>query len=614
MNIWARGGLGNQILEYFFGIAYAKYYNKKFRLYFSTKPAPSFANVFHVEDYPKINELFKFNHEILVRNNKYKKFCYWHSKFIDIYFEQRENILGNQIKPKFKRDIKNKYTVLHVRGTDKMNSAESLKVYRPLVNKAKSFNLPIKIVTDDPELSNLISKSCGIEFKNSNNTVHEDWLTILNAEKIVSVYSTFAYSILLIDPLKEYIIPDYRSSSDQYLYSANEYRALSQMMKYCPNLQILDSHNLAFSYSKSPYLKSSKAITPIELINLIFSKGYISNDEGSFLEKKLKEIPISKDQKSILLKILNMIMNPLLPRWVPLTVKAEEIKYRYHFRQKIFSNANNLFQNRFSPTHFLFRGVELIRIYISFLNYKQMTQSTRQTLMSNKKDLKANINLCEKLDKNGYLLINNFLNTENLENFQKLMHKKSKELNFLVNHNSKGIRKELIRYFLNSEIINLLSLTSGYPTNKVRDQIIKNISCKKSKFIFNNSSREPKLNFSSFYQSFSFYYFPQVPVDDKENLTFIKHSHIPSLSRMRYEFEKSIQENMVKKQKTLDFVDYFSSGIENQNLPKDQLFIKNNSLLIINNFGFVCEDKLDISEKIFIEGKINHDSPILFNN
>ena len=83
---------------------------------------------------------------------------------------------------------------------------------------------------------------------------------------------------------------------------------------------------------------------------------------------------------------------------------------------------------------------------------------------------------------------------------------------------------------------------------------------------------------------------------------------------MRYEFEKSIQQNMVKKQKNLDFLKYLSSGIENQSFLRDKLVIQNNSLIIINNFGLIFENNLDFSKQIFIEGKIDHNSPILFKN
>ena len=86
MKVWARGGLGNQILEYFFGISYAIKKNKTFSLHFSTKPPKKSDLVFHNQSVPLIQNLFYLDRKINLSDKKINKTIYWDPKLIDCFF------------------------------------------------------------------------------------------------------------------------------------------------------------------------------------------------------------------------------------------------------------------------------------------------------------------------------------------------------------------------------------------------------------------------------------------------------------------------------------------------------------------------------------------------
>ena len=86
MKVWARGGLGNQILEYFFGISYAIKKNKTFTLHFSTPPPKKSDLVFHNQSLPMIQNLFYLDRKINLSEKKIKKTVYWDTNLIDCFF------------------------------------------------------------------------------------------------------------------------------------------------------------------------------------------------------------------------------------------------------------------------------------------------------------------------------------------------------------------------------------------------------------------------------------------------------------------------------------------------------------------------------------------------
>ena len=72
-------------------------------------------------------------------------------------------MLGNIIRPKYNILSSQEYSVIHIRGTDKTQS-QVLDLYKPLIYGALSYELPIKIVTDDQQLSLYISKHFGVKY------------------------------------------------------------------------------------------------------------------------------------------------------------------------------------------------------------------------------------------------------------------------------------------------------------------------------------------------------------------------------------------------------------------------------------------------------------------
>ena len=143
MKVWARGGLGNQILEYFFGISYAIKNNKSFTLHFSTPPPKKSDLVFHNQSLPMIQNLFYLDRKINLSEKKIKKTVYWDTNLIDCFFSLDKSILNSFIKPNFSnKKVLKKYCALHIRGTDK-TLQDTEELYDPLIEKAKQSKYPI---------------------------------------------------------------------------------------------------------------------------------------------------------------------------------------------------------------------------------------------------------------------------------------------------------------------------------------------------------------------------------------------------------------------------------------------------------------------------------------
>ena len=237
IEIWARGGLGNQILEYLFGIASALDKGNTYKLHFSSRAPDERDNIFHKQGKVTVLDLFDIDSDI--SSEVIKKLCYWDENFIAKYFKYRSIILKDTCVQNLRLGI---VVIKICRNScaEPINVDEAYKLYDKLFYSAKIDGLLIKIITDDLQLSGeLINRHRLPENCIHKGSMIEDWLQILFAEHVYSIYSTFSYCSLLINPYKHYTISSFEDSSNSYKHVENEFRVLCELQKYCPNLSFI---------------------------------------------------------------------------------------------------------------------------------------------------------------------------------------------------------------------------------------------------------------------------------------------------------------------------------------------------------------------------------------
>ncbi len=616
MDIYARGGLGAQILEFFLGLAYAVNNNKDYNLIFSSKPPPKNSKTLHVQDKPTILDLFSFNKDIEIRNNTYKKLCYWHTGYIDNFFRCRYQLLGKIIYPKYSLKVGQGYTAIHIRGAEKIQG-DPLEVYKPLIYEALSYGLPIKVVTDDIQLSSYITNHFNIRYTPKRTLEIEDWLTVLYAENVLAIYSTFSYSTLLIDPLKNFVVLNYRQGSLHYKYAANEYRAITQFMKFCPNLRLTNSTR---TQPRTNYIHPRPNVLPAtngDIVKIISSNGCISDKEEIAIKATLDDLQQNQCDQEVLFELNNLIMKPYLPQWAPMILLKKQqkllnlIRKTYLTRKKDFALDDNI------PVHYFFRGFHLLRSYVAHLNHISTTKKTRQTLQ-----LKSTLNnsifsAAKELDSKGLLIIPNFLQSQqaddiratlsSLSHFGSLSKTKTSLLNSEILSNS------ILKIFLSNDIAKLLSYLSGYPLSLVLRQLIQNTFLQKVIIHPDRHDIQSVLHSDTFFPAFKFWYFPDKVNEDEGPFNYVRMSHIPSCQRMEYESNQS-KDSALHRNKSIS-IDHMEGSFrisDNEvmafGLSRENIKVLPNTLVIANVFGYHARGySKKMTSRIAIHGSLRSD-------
>ena len=533
MEIWARGGLGNQILEYYFGISYAIKNNKNFSLFFSTKPPKKSDLVFHNQTSTMIQNLFYLDRKINLSDKKLRKTLYWDPKLIDCFFALDKKLLGDYIRPKFSKNKSiNKYTALHIRGTDK-TIKDTEELYDPLIEKAKLGKYPIKIVTDDNQLALHLSKRHGIFYELSNRSVYDDWLSLYFASEIFSIYSTFSYSTLLLQPDKRYVIPSFENAYKFYKHADKEYLALSQFLPYCENLEILgyskyESNNISYLNSQifrknqiSNLIKENKSLSHFEKFEII---NIINNSNQSNLLNKLNKIicnPI------VIFNGLNNYNNRIL----------------IFFKRYIFFNKFKNLSYQEIPIFYLLRNFFVFRIYIKYKSYSKNKLLLRKQFRNkiNNNELKIRIDKYnEILEKKGILKLDNIGNLSIIfSKYFNRLNDSNRKINIISNILLR--LKFLIIIIKNRSLRYIFCSLLGIDYFDLFYRII----LKENKF--QNNSGELNINFTQSNRikllGYSLVYISKQDENLESIIKYIKYSHILSKNRLEiadYCFLKNI--------------------------------------------------------------------------
>lgn len=614
--IWGRGGLGNQILEYLLGIGWAISEGQDISLNFSSHSPSASDNVYHKQEDISFRELFKCNHDINISRKEIKKLCYWDEKFIAPFFENRNKIFAEHFIPKFSLNQNNtdEYSAIHVRGTDKCLD-EAFRLYDRLFYAAKLKGLDIKIVTDDMNLSSQLADRHSISRdKIEKNSLSEDWLTLARSNHIFSIYSTFSYSILLIDPNKKYTISSYPDSKSSYKYVGNEYRVICELQKYCKHLSILGGANISQSQAKRVETIEDSQIKAIEE-SLRVCK-FIDDEMRSILAKNL----VIKDIKrlpELIEKIISYADSPSLPEWH--LNKAKKVERREEIKELIFGGAKSLDGVNF-PIHMVEKGLIHARDLIARRICDETKAQTRKQLqnISNKFINPKNI---RELDEEGVLVIPNFLESEKhecltneLSEYQKLqmgtLSRKKKSLIYTWNKESLAYSLVFSKHFRD-----MLAYMSGYDKTTTSKMIINNTFFQDVDVDPDSNDIQTVLHCDTYFSAFKFWYFPDDVNEDQSPFSYCRKSHKLSKSRMIFNYQSTLdvlcdRNKAISKDHREGSFRVTDREIHDLESKREKICVNGNSLVIANVMGFHARSvgQLRIRRRA-IHGSLRHINP-----
>ena len=591
INIWARGGLGNQIIEYAVGIGFAIKNDLEYELFFSSINPRKEDNVFHNQEKADVTKLFLFKKSIKINPKFIKKTNYWNTSLIDNYFNIGIKEISAHMKPLFQNNENSNYIALHIRGTDKILS-DTNSLYDPLIEEAKKLKLKIKIITDDFKLSSYLALRHGIEFKNSSNSAIEDWLLINNAKHIFSIYSTFSYSTLFLNPDREYTMTNYKISSEFYKNADNEYLAINQLLPYCKNLELIPIQKKIKTFSKS-----RDNLDNIEnLIKIIDSSNSINNKDLNKLRELFKNSKNNFD-KEFIENVLQIIYSPEQP----FTGLDNFLFKLYLFIQKKITKKYNKYNslNQIPLTYHL-RGIYPILSYINNIESSKYNALFLPT--KSNKNINSEI---EAFKEKGFLKINNFLNKNNLKELKKLCNSSS----MIKKIDSKN-KLSIFNSFLNINIafekydeinfIKLLSIFIGIKETEIKKQLKENLF-KSSKI--EKSKNQLFISDTNFSAYRLFYFFDCKNLENYE-FFYAKYSNFFNPERLLQEKNNYLQyyktiKNYKNKKSMYSPKKLSLKQIKEYSFKSKKIQLQPNTILLINAYGYYRKPNLDISESSF---------------
>ena len=599
LEIWGRGGLGNQVIEYLYGIAEAVDQKRDYKLFFSGKQPDERFKITHIEEKPTVDQILEFNRNIQCDLLQVKKVCYWDPHLTNLYFKHYQEIWSNHVKEKKCTNISEQYTAIHVRGTDKMKNIElANKLYDELFYLAKASNLPIKIATDDKIIAKHLCDRHNIELTDDGNNAVEDWIMLAGANHVFSIYSTFAYSILLVNPNIKYTIASYDNSYESYNYVDNEFLVLCQLQKYCRNLNILTCQSTEKEQDKG--LVNCKMLNQEEM-------------------KDLQELSTNtKDIEKTINDICEFVSKPILPLW-------HKDEYAQNKTQKelkqYFNSANkNLYYKNLNISLFE-RGLYRSRQILSHCIHDQTSKITRRDC-----NLASNRGLTSKfqpiLDREGVVTIPNFLPKDLFDKVREeldLREKKnigslSKNQASIIcgdNFNGTAIRQ----IFLSKEFSNLIAYMTGYPLDTTSEFLKANTFFQKVEVAPKHNDIQTILHSDTFFPAFKFWYFPMKVNEDDSPFAYCKGTHIISKKRQELDNENVLDAILERgKGISIDHKEGSFRSTENEitqlGSKREKICNSENTLIIANVFGYHARSFAEkTTSRISVHGSLRYTNP-----
>jgi hypothetical protein len=217
--------MGMQIFEVFAGLP-ERHDTDQITVNTGEGDDPSFHN--------RLYDLFETNLNIHERLG-FEKQKSWRPDAIDTMFKNRKKCLSVlRLKPSPHVEMEK---VVHVRGKDKM-VASPAAIRQKVLEFSKDGD--IHILSDDVKMSGALSMHLelyGVKHSVSEQSDVEDWHSILYADKVLGVLSTFTLSTLLVNPDKDITLFGKEYNDGSYSLSDEDYEAAERILHWCPNVR-----------------------------------------------------------------------------------------------------------------------------------------------------------------------------------------------------------------------------------------------------------------------------------------------------------------------------------------------------------------------------------------
>ena len=598
-DIWARGGLGNQVIEYLYGIAEAIESGKTYQLLFSGKTPDKIYNVRHIEENPTVDQLFGFTQAIRVDRNKVRKTCYWDPHLTDLYFKHYDEIWARHVIPTERNRTSEEYVAIHVRGTDKMNERKHAnKLYDDLFVLAKLNCLPVRIATDDCELAKYLCDRHGIAWEYTGNNAIQDWRLLEESVHIYSIYSTFAYSVLLVKPNIGYTVASYANSYELYEYVDNEFLVLCQLQKYCQNLSLLPSRNKCFKHDIG--LDQCKMLS-VRDIRDIASLSKMTGDVNRAINT-----------------ICTNASKPDLPDWY---IDGSAQQERLQNLISYFSSGDKNLYYSHIPVSIFEKGFYQSRQVLSHSIHKKNVESIR----SNEKSYftSGSVNeYCQVLDKEGVVIFPNFLGDSLFKRVrQELEVKENENIGSLSKNkssllSSKEFKESAVsKVFLSKEFAAFIAYLTGYPFETTQKMLCESTFFQKVIVSPGRSDVQTILHSDTFFPAFKFWYFPREVGQADSPFSYCKGTHLLTAERLVFDYKNALDAILDRsKGISIDHREGSFRATDNEIIQlssrRSKICSPENTLVIANVFGYHARSFAEKStSRISIHGSLRYTNP-----
>lgn len=606
VNIYARGGLGNLIIEYLYGIAVAIEYNLNYELFLSTHRQVD-PNVNHHNTLTEIDRVIKFRNKIN-NDNGWKKLPYWIPKYTDIYFKNFKTVWDQHAKLLLEERKVSDYAAIHVRGTDKLRDKKNeAKLYDELFYRAKCTNLDIKIATDDTKLTMYLCKRHAIKYEHIARSVYEDWRTLFEATHIFSIYSTFSYSILLLKPNTRYTVASYENSVNSYEYVKNEFEVLCQLQKYCKNLEILNDEHV---------IQSSEELNSSDELEISYKKAYAP---CKLLNRKEKSEILN------LLKVDSDISSSAEDLCKLIAGNGKYISKYSRRKQKellqYFTSNNKILDQQLIDVPCIERGLYQTRQILSHQIHTKEKSRTREKLGSLKNNKKIN-SFSKVLDQIGVLKIPNIFNADihktilsEMRNYDQQnygsLSKNSGSMIISKHYNGTCIQS----LFLSQGFSELISYLTGYPYEIAKLLLKQSMFLQKVEVAKKKHDVQTTLHSDTFFPAFKFWYFPFEVKENDSPFSYCLKSQLLTADRLKFDFQNA-RDSILGKNKAIsedhNEGSFRSTDIEIMQLGTERQQICNdaNTLVVANVFGYHARSvATQPASRLAIHGSLRYQDP-----
>ena len=600
-----RGGIGNQVIQSYVGLALAAENNvDKVNFIYNAAICPTKVEI---SDHTNscLDQIFDINQQLTIDPHGQEKTPYWFYGVANIISKHLKTIQKQLRLTEYK--LKPVEAVVHIRSDDYKKIDNEL-IYERLIKIALSKHERVLLIGDNQKLIDDFHESfhkLGSYVLQSTSAVN-DWRLLLEAQNIYCSPSTFAYSAKLVDITKNiHILSPFDYTN--YEHAVNEYIFLTELKKCFGGIYFLDS-----------FTQTSNT----EIPDVSFFENIFPSSIGWYLNSKnanLKSINETDKPSLLAIKTLDNLppdLSNLFKNHNQLDQSAisfnskypENIKLYFQFRlqklnlnNSICKNLTKLLNNIFlsADKHIIPEayfpiieeaGFSLTRKFL--FNFGYLLSRLEYINRNQSSELKDDLSLFLT---HGYLFYPNFLpenfQKEIVEIFSKTHGSPSKNVDSLFFNNYGHTR--LADLLLSSRCIELFNVLTGYSKTTIKQELLHNTFMQTINLTPKQSGRDlqQKFHIDTFYPSFKFWYFPQAVETPSAPFEYVPKSHLPNTTLMHYFQERYLDNSYntnyaISDDHTEGSIRATTSDISRMGFRSKKFYVPANSLVIANVGGF----------------------------